>query len=210
MSIKGGRQSGRDLSDIRDDHVARYRFATQIFKGYNHPYTSVIDLGCGVGYGGLMMAREGLNVCRVDKSEEALSEAETYWPHENIDGSLQVDLDGSDIASIIGEMVKPFGATAFEVIEHLASPDRFLKSVSDLGVKCIVGSVPNELVVPHDPKRNSYHYRHYSPSELHDLVQGAGFMVAFMGGQLTKRGKGSDVQPRRASDCRTLVFVGAR
>ena len=50
----GERQVAPSLDGIRKDHVERYKLAAEIFGGL-----SVMDVGCGVGYGAKVLADAG-------------------------------------------------------------------------------------------------------------------------------------------------------
>ncbi len=98
-------------------HLSRYTFTAGFTSG-----KTVLDIGCGCGYGSWFLAEEGARkVVALDKSEEALGLAQTYFHHE------RVCLTRGSATRI------PFGDAAFEtvvateIIEHLEEPDDFLE-----------------------------------------------------------------------------------
>ena len=52
-------------------HVFAYEFARTIIK----PGDSVLEVGCGEGYGSAMLAERAQHVIGIDKSEEAIAHA---------------------------------------------------------------------------------------------------------------------------------------
>ncbi len=188
MAVVEGRQYAKTLAEVRGDHVARYRFAAKIAKG------TVADLGCGIGYGSNVMARAGLRVAAYERSDAAISFAKTYWDHPNIAWKA-CDLENSEIAECDW-------AVCFEVVEHLAQPESLLSAI-----KCqhLIASVPNQDVLPFDPVRHSYHFRHYTKAEFGELLERAGWSVTGWYGQA---GKQSNVTPGGLG--MTLVAVCAK
>src|SRR5258708_3320051 len=105
MTIKDGRQWGTSLSEIRRDHVERYRWASRICKGL------VADLGCGIGYGSKMLADAGCFVNGYDSSEEAIKFGDLHWGHPNV-RRKQEDLQYP--RKFVADW-----AVCFELVEHL-------------------------------------------------------------------------------------------
>ena len=76
----GERQYSAQLSGVRPDHLARYRFACD----YIQPDHRVVDAACGIGYGSYLMARDtGASVCGVDISEAAIKAAKLLYSLPN-------------------------------------------------------------------------------------------------------------------------------
>jgi len=175
MTVIEGRQHATTLVEIRRDHVERYRFAALHARG------TVADLGCGIGYGSNIMATAGRKVHAYDKSADAISFGEQHWDHPNITW-IALPLEG--YSKIISDW-----AVCFEVIEHLENPLKLLQSIK---APLLICSVPNEDVMPFDPKRHSYHHRHYTRDEFGALLTATGWRVTGWHGQ---QGKQSPVEP---------------
>lgn len=170
-----GRQHATKLDEIRRDHVARYEWASRLVKGH------VVDLGCGIGYGSAMLAPYCFSVLAVDQSLDALNFGKEHWNHSRIVWQ-QADLNELAFDEVDW-------AVCFEVVEHLDDPMKLLQSVK---AKNLLVSVPNEDVMPFDPVRHSYHFRHYQKPAFADLLFKSGWLVKYWYGQ---QGKRSNVEP---------------
>lgn len=161
------RQMQTRLNDIRADHVARYRFASNhILRG------NVIDAGCGVGYGAQMLAKsvaEQYKVLGVDNSCRAISVAQEHYTHPRAEYML-CDLQ-EDPHKALSQMPGASTVVCFEVIEHLLEPIKMLRSIAAPRLIC---SVPNQDVWPWR-KGLEFHHRHYTPQQLLYLVSQAGY-----------------------------------
>jgi 2-polyprenyl-3-methyl-5-hydroxy-6-metoxy-1,4-benzoquinol methylase len=163
----GERQAATSLSGIRADHVARYRFAcAYVQKGMR-----VIDAACGIGYGSKMLAEAGAEVAGFDISPDAIAWGAQHYAHENV--ALQV-------ADCLALPVAPNSVplfVSFETVEHV--PDApFLAEVLRVlapGGR-FIASTPNQDLMPFHPGFQ-HHLRHYTPAELADLIEGAGFKI---------------------------------
>lgn len=71
---------GHTSKRIEDDHLERYKFASQFVKNKD-----VLDIACGVGYGTKFLKDNGaLRADGVDKSLEAIDYAKTNYPADGI------------------------------------------------------------------------------------------------------------------------------
>lgn len=144
------------------EHLARYLFSTQLTKN-----KTVLDAGCGVGYGSFLVATRGgaKKVFAVDISAEAISYANQKYPNSNLIFS-QSDvemLDGVEDNSIDV-------ALAFEIIEHVKNPHKFMMSLKDKLKKdgILIVSTPNKYTYP---KGNPYHIKEYYPREFTKILK---------------------------------------
>jgi len=191
------RQVAPELSGIRDDHVNRYRFAADILNQVGVS-GRVFDAGCGVGYGSNLIADEcGLEVFAVDTCNEAITYACEHYASNKVSflEANMLDIPLADIDAM----------TMFEIIEHSDQAPALLERASRT-VKYLFGSVPNENVVPFaDGGYNTEHYRHYTPGEIQEELENAGWIVRLLGSQIKKRGPGAKVNQGNTSG-RTIVF----
>lgn len=168
--LSGERQVAADLEEIRADHTARYQWAT----AFGLEGRSVLDAGCGVGYGAAMLADAGAaSVFAVDNSGEALEYGAEHWSRPTIQwgwGELE-NLAGDGVDVVV----------AFEVLEHLAHPERFLTSSMVASSAELLVSVPNEDGFPY--RGYKFHHRHYTKSELTELLRSTGWEVVSWGAQ---------------------------
>ncbi len=156
------RQTAPSISGIRGDHVARYEFAATRLSG------TVLDVGCGCGYGALIMAQAGIHVKAVDRSKRAIDYACTHYRHGHI----------KYFQLVLPQLPKGEfdAAVLFEIIEHVGVPKDLLRVLSRQAARLIV-STPNQEVLPFSSDRFPYHVRHYTPGELEDLLTQAGYQV---------------------------------
>jgi ubiquinone/menaquinone biosynthesis C-methylase UbiE len=170
LTQTGERQVGHNLESIRQDHKIRYLWACDQLHGGE----SILDAGCGVGYGSYLLSDKASSVHSIDISEESISYARRYWSKDSITHDIQ-DLHFLEIPSEIQYDT----IVAFEIIEHLIEPRLFLakarKHLKDTGR--IIISVPNEKQIPHTVELNPFHIRHYTPEEAAKLLTESGFNV---------------------------------
>ena len=153
-------QKGK-ISEIRGDHVERYKFAASRISG------TVLDCGCGCGYGTWIMSEKSKFVLGVDKNPEALD-----YALKNYQGP-KAYFHAGDITTIRGEIGFDY-FVAFEVIEHLRQPAAALKRFAKAAGKLIM-SVPNEENRPYDKNKTPFHYRHFTPDEILLMLQSSGW-----------------------------------
>lgn len=188
----GERQYGKYLADIRSDHVERYEQAAKRVIG------EVLDVACGCGYGSyvLCLKNNNVRVTGADISEEAIQYAKMHWRHHR-NKFLRWDLNS------VAPKQKYDWLVCFETIEHLEDPKTFLKAASKVCNR-IICSVPNQDVIPFDPKRFDFHYRHYTPVEIMDLLHECGFCVSDVKYQRTAYAEGYNRDTGR-----TIIIEGA-
>jgi 2-polyprenyl-3-methyl-5-hydroxy-6-metoxy-1,4-benzoquinol methylase len=220
----GERQTGTRLERIQPDHRARYAWAAERLRALEQglsvteradlligaePGTQaaypVYDLGAGIGYGASMLADTlpMALIIAVDRSRDSLDYGEkSGYARANV-VAIERSMDGVDGASPCFDCRPGLGATAFELIEHLADPEPLLRT---LPVGHLFASVPNEDVVPFSPRTAPFHHRHYTRTEFADLLQRTGWEIVAWHGQT---GPLSNVIPWQ-DDCRTIVVEARR
>ena len=99
---------GQTDPDLMNEHRGRYSFAEALVKA-----KTVLDAGCGVGYGSVQLAQSAAQVRGLDFSAEALQDAARHHSHPRV-RYVQGDCACLPFPDRSFEAV-----VAFEVIEHL-------------------------------------------------------------------------------------------
>lgn len=140
------------------EHVARYLFASQFCTGKR-----VLDVGCGVGYGAHLLARQGASdVVAFDIDPATIEHAREHYGHPNL--SFRVasisDLPLEESFDVV---------TCFEVIEHIERQQRLVRTIAASLNRdgCLIVSTPRNL----GALRSSFHCREFSPFEFTSLLE---------------------------------------
>ena len=164
-----------DPNNIRPDHLERYNFACKKLEELTEP-DHVLDVGCGIGYGSVIMHNIMSSwVDCIDKSEEAY---EVFLKSYD-DKAPRVNYILQDFTKLKKGLLRDNydAVVSFEFIEHI--PPDLAQSVFDLAgekTNLFICSSPNERVRPHQlPPVNEFHYKHYTPEEFEDMGKQAGF-----------------------------------
>jgi 2-polyprenyl-3-methyl-5-hydroxy-6-metoxy-1,4-benzoquinol methylase len=120
---------------------------------------SVLDAGCGVGYGTVELAKQAKCVVGVDLCRNTVRRAKMRWKSGNLD-FVVADCSWLPFRERIFDVV-----TCFEVIEHLTAQETFVadikKILSEGGI--LILSTPK-------PYGGPYHMHEFTPSELYALL----------------------------------------
>jgi SAM-dependent methyltransferase len=156
MSIERIIPESTDPSDRSlQEHLERYRTALRFVE----PGDTVVDAGCGVGYGSAMLAEGAKRVIGLDVSAEALEHARTRFPRPNLE-FRRLDLDEEEIPEC--DVL-----VALECIEHLERPEEFLSRALARTARLAVISTP---VTP-TTHRNEFHLHDWEAAEVESMVQ---------------------------------------
>lgn len=146
--------------DLYFEHIARYAFASQFTSG-----KTVLDVGCGTGYGSAFLACSGAtSVVAGDISEDAIAYAMDRFQLSNLNYSL------IDATTLQFENQSFDVCVSFEVIEHLEDDESYLSEVyrvlKDEGI--FIVSTPNKLLSSPEVEKpyNPFHIREYTAEHL--------------------------------------------
>jgi 2-polyprenyl-3-methyl-5-hydroxy-6-metoxy-1,4-benzoquinol methylase len=146
--------------------LARYKFVSKMFSGFNH----VLEVGCADAFGTHIMKQEARQVTAVDFDplfiESAIESMDPRWPftakvHDMLDGPLPADFDG---------------AYALDVIEHIQPKDEeafvgnIVKSLNPHGV-LILGSPSLQSQVYASPASKEGHVNCKDAPQFKALMQ---------------------------------------
>ena len=160
------------------EHEIRYEFAYPFIQD-----STVLDIGCGQGFGSDLLARSGANfVVAIDVAKQAIREAHSRYKHENIQFIV---MDASNLAFRKRTVDT---AVCFEVIEHVQTPTGLMQEVKRIlkqpkGI--FIMSTPNRLVYDrcyrHEGSRNPYHRHEFTHKELQQILTKSFEYVALWG-----------------------------
>lgn len=140
-------------------HVAAYHLARRYSTG-----KTVLDAGCGEGYGAALLAETAKHVVAVDRDCSALAHARARRARENL-RFICADLEG------LGALRQRFDVVCnFQVVEHLADPTVLLREFRDHLVEGgqLILTTPNRLT---SFSENPYHVREYTADELAHVLR---------------------------------------
>lgn len=160
-------------------HLKRYEFARPHCVGKR-----VLDAGCGVGYGSAFLGASARTVLGVDVSGEAIDYAAARYGGGNVEfavGDLeQLERDDAEFDAVV----------AFEVIEHLPQPERFVAEARRVlkadGV--LVVSTPRSEQGDERPE-NPFHEREFDRDEFERLLRGSFGRVDMYGQRRVQTGR---------------------
>jgi SAM-dependent methyltransferase len=140
-------------------HLKAYQFAQECVRG-----KSVLDAGCGDGYGTDLLAQAAVRALGVDRSADTVAVAARRYHRPNL-GYRVCELDR------LTDLGEHFNVVCnFQVLEHLIDPRPFLRQVRQVfepGGYLIV-TTPNRL---NSLVENPYHVHEYSGSDLERLLR---------------------------------------
>jgi SAM-dependent methyltransferase len=134
---------------------------------------TVLEAGCGEGYGAGLIASRAARVLAMDYDEPAIAHARCRYPEVTL---ARANLAFLPVRSSTVDIV-----ANFQVIEHLWDQAGFLAECHRVlrpGGRLLI-TTPNRITFTPDSDKplNPYHTRELSPSELDSLLKAAGFGV---------------------------------
>ncbi len=173
---------GWDGPGIHLEHLHRYSLAAASVSG------TVLDLGCGVGYGSRLIARAARRVVGVDSSPLTVGFALTEFAAPNLD-YLAADARALPFPSAVFDWV-----VCFELIEHLREGEAVVAEIARVLAPDghLLLSTPNRPVYSEGRGySNPFHVREFDGEELQALLAPHFGHVALFGQRLIA---GSEIQ----------------
>ena len=151
-----------EIGEIHYEHLHRYNFAKNFVKN-----KVVLDLGCGEGYGCLILSENATKVIGIDISQPSIQHAKKKYLTKNLEF-----LEGS-IYKIPIEQEHSFDViTCFETIEHVEEQelvfDEIKRMLKPNGLLII--STPNTKSFT-DDERSPFHKKELTYEEFVQLLQ---------------------------------------
>ena len=147
-------------------HIAAYRFAAARVQGM-----TVLDYGCGTGYGSRHLARVAESVTGVDVSTSAIDYARSRYPGDRL---------SFDVIRPVEQGPLPFAdasfdaVVSFQVIEHVPSPDLYLAEAARVlrtgGLFLCATPDRGTRLRPAQRPWNRWHLDEFSPDALREVA----------------------------------------
>ena len=144
------------------EHMQRYQFACGYFKGLK-----VLDVACGAGYGTRILSDEAKEVFGVDIDAEAVQYAQAHYQggntHFEVMDSTQIKYPDQSFDAVV----------SFETIEHIPSPDLFLKEVKRIlkpGGLFIISTPNLETVCDGKDVHVPFHVKEFTLKEMLEML----------------------------------------
>lgn len=179
-------------------HRQAYQFALEYCRD-----KTVLDAGCGEGYGSCLLAEAAAAVTGVDRSDEAIRHAREKYVRPNL-GYQVMDVAALACADSAFDVV-----VSLQVIEHLANAAVFLKEIRRVLKKDgrAIISTPNTARYPARPP-GQFHTREYSWREFMDLLNAHFAEVTYYG--IGLKGKNDTLKLRLIEALPKLDMFGIR
>jgi len=158
---------GFDYDEAR--HLAAYCYAAGLARG-----KSVVDVGCGEGFGTQTLADVAATVVGLDYSANAIAVCKNSWAKPNLTfrhEDIRREVAGTGTFDLV---------VNFQVLEHIRDDLLFLKRLKTLlapGGQLLL-TTPNRL---QSFSENPYHLREYTAAELRALLEQVFAQVHLLG-----------------------------
>ena len=177
---------GKDFDYDESRHLAAYIYASELAKDQ-----SVLDAGCGEGFGTVTLVDAAASVLGVDYSNEAIEACRKKWDKPNL-SFRRLDLTDPQGFEEQFDLV-----LNFQVLEHIENEPPFLEGLKARikpGGRLML-TTPNILKTFSE---NPYHVREYTGDQLRALLKGVFSEVEILGMHGNDKVKAFDAGRERA------------
>ncbi len=136
-------------------HDERYELAAMFCHG-----KSVLEIGCGAGYGAAILAREAASVYAFDYSQEAIEYCKEHYLADNINFYM-VDFHDYQVKSHFYDVV-----VTYEFLEHIMDGDRLMVLIKE----ALVPGGMAFISTPKPPGHSRFHVHEYELEEFESLL----------------------------------------
>lgn len=155
---------GKTPSDLMAaEHISRYHFSSQFAKN-----RTILDLGCGTGYGSFLLSQTARQVVGIDIDLEAIKYASVYYHSPNL-LFTQMDCRRLGLPNRTFDLV-----VSFEAIEHVTEQQQMLSEIRRILTRqglAIISTPERTRYNVGKKNRNPYHLRELSETEFYDLLK---------------------------------------
>lgn len=162
------------------EHLARYRFAQKFVRN-----KTVLELGCGKGYGASVLAQVAKSVVACDLNDDSLNFAKHHYAAKNLEFKKEnvIEVEGFQKYDVV---------VSFEVIEHLSPIDtlaylRLAKSCLAEGGLFLLSTPNHDVVLKSGMPVPEFHINNLTSLELRKLLKNE-FSEVQMWGQIFSQG----------------------
>lgn len=175
------------INPIFRQHLSAYEYAAQFVKE-----KKVLELGCGEGYGTVLLAQSASKICALDYSKTAIEKAKKNYQVNNLEFICR-DVNRLNFEPDSFEVI-----VAFQFIEHLKKPEPIFLSISNLlkSPGIFLSSTPNKKA---SLVQQPYHFKEYDKDELQQTLKNYFANVAIYGLQFSQRVAAFREKRRQAS-----------
>jgi len=143
---------------------SRHRFAYEYVQQFVENKT-VVDVGCGTGYGCIILAEKAKMVYGIDYDKEVVTYCKQKYTAPNI---KYIEMDANSL-----DLDRQFDiAVTFQVIEHMPNLNTFVEQLKQIvkpnGVIFI--STPNVRQRHRDKETNPFHFNEMNYSQFQNLL----------------------------------------
>ncbi|MDZ7262735.1 MAG: class I SAM-dependent methyltransferase, partial [candidate division KSB1 bacterium] len=166
--LAGIQDAGERMIPTKEGEISfvfsRHEFAYRYAQNFVH-HKTVIDIGCGTGYGCKLLAEKAKFVIGIDYDAEAIHYCRTHYSSHNIQ---YIQLDASSLTMVDRQFDV---AISFQVIEHLQEVNNFMTSLKEI-------VTPNGIIMLSTPnakkkakKKNPFHVHEMSYDQFRELLE---------------------------------------